>query len=447
MSAFASVISPYSYSAAIELGNHRWSKRILPVGDLEYQGRQLHFTPAYIRGLAQAFHNRAYDQVSFQLADAQNSHTNDPERHRGTIVDMKAQPDGLWITLEPTERGEEILRQNPLLGVSARIVEQFQRGDGAFFPAAIQHVLGTLDPRIPGLGAWEPVSLSNGGDSSITIDLSNLSFAGEPAYAPATFDGLTDAELGDLLDAMDEVGVFDGYDGTEVQMHDDAGYTAAAGQFDQAFAARAAADAAREQMRAELDMLDTVRPAVRSEDKMARALQRATHGLYDTSGTALGFAAEQRAIELTVATGAGICGNPDEWGRCASRWHSTDCLHQVGVDWTALGQHREQYATSLANFADGIELAAPTTYGDPDDDEPAHQIPAGTLEFASALADSWGLHGDHWTGPPASDPLRAPAMPVTAYEAMAAEVSYDNPASQPYAGYPGIAEIRQRMGI
>ena len=42
---------------------------MLPVGDVQYQGRTLHFTPAYIRGLADAFRERAYDQVSFQLAD------------------------------------------------------------------------------------------------------------------------------------------------------------------------------------------------------------------------------------------------------------------------------------------------------------------------------------------------------------------------------------------
>ena len=72
-----------------------------------------------------------------------------------------------------------MLRENPFLGVSARIVEQYQRTDGTYYPAAVQHVLGTLDPRIPGLGAWKPVDMANGG-SAITIDLSNYRFAGEP---------------------------------------------------------------------------------------------------------------------------------------------------------------------------------------------------------------------------------------------------------------------------
>ena len=33
--------------------------------------------------------------------------------------------------------------------MSARIVEDYARSDGKFFTAAVQHVLGTLDPRIP----------------------------------------------------------------------------------------------------------------------------------------------------------------------------------------------------------------------------------------------------------------------------------------------------------
>ncbi len=102
--------------------------------DIEYQGRQLHFTRPYLEGLASAFRSRAYDQVSFQLADSQNTHTNDPERHRGTIVDMQVADDGLYITLDPTERGERVLTENPYLGVSVRIVESYSRSDGTYFP-------------------------------------------------------------------------------------------------------------------------------------------------------------------------------------------------------------------------------------------------------------------------------------------------------------------------
>jgi hypothetical protein len=51
-------------------------------------------------------------------------------------------------------------------------------------------VLGTLDPRIPALGAWQPVEMSNGygGDAQPgrVIDLSVSHFAGEDAAQAGT---------------------------------------------------------------------------------------------------------------------------------------------------------------------------------------------------------------------------------------------------------------------
>lgn len=171
----SAVLTPFYRSRAVELGNRMWRKKVLPVGDVEYKGRTLHFTLDYLKGLARSFTARAYDQVAFQLADAQNTHTNDPERFRGDFVAMDAEPDGLWVTLKPTEAGDKVLQENPELGVSARIVEDYARSDGKHFPAAIQHVLGTLDPRIPGLGAWQAIEAASPVPDSV-LDLTNESF-------------------------------------------------------------------------------------------------------------------------------------------------------------------------------------------------------------------------------------------------------------------------------
>ena len=125
------------------------------VGDVQYGDRTLHFTRDYLSGLVDAFRDRAYDAVSFQLAPGDNKHTNDPERHQGQITDLELADDWLWMYLQPTEAGERVLSENPYLGVSARIVENYARSDGKFYPAAIQHVLGTLDPACQ---AWGPGS-------------------------------------------------------------------------------------------------------------------------------------------------------------------------------------------------------------------------------------------------------------------------------------------------
>ena len=199
----ALVLTPLLYGApAIELANRQWRKRILPIGSVEYKGRQLHFTEDYLRKLCEAFDNRAYDQVSFQLADSQNTHTNDPERHRGYITGLQLAEDGLYATAQVTEAGERILSENPQLGVSARIVENYQRSDGQFYPAAIQHVLGTLDPRIPQLGAWAPVDMANGG-GQLVVDLSGSTWAGEPG---PSWD-LAMAAVGARLSSADPAGV------------------------------------------------------------------------------------------------------------------------------------------------------------------------------------------------------------------------------------------------
>ena len=180
----SATLTPFYGSEAVDLGNRVWRRQILPVGDVNYKGRVLKFTKDYLGKLAQAFRDRAYAQVPFQLADAENRHTNDPERTRGEITGMEVRDDGLWVTAELSERGDAVLRENPKLGVSARIVEAYDRADGKFFPAAVQHVLGTLDPRISWMGgAWEAIEAATPVPDTV-LDLSAESFTSLAAPVP-----------------------------------------------------------------------------------------------------------------------------------------------------------------------------------------------------------------------------------------------------------------------
>ena len=448
----ASVITPFDRTPPIELGN-AWRKRILPIGEIEYQGRRLQFSRSYLAGLVSAWRDRAYDAVPLQLADAHNAHTNDPERTRGWITDMTLGDDGLYITAEVSPRGQAVLSENPYLGVSARIVEQYQRSDGKFYPAAIQHVLATLDPRIPALGTWTPIEMSNGGDSAVTIDLSSYSFAGEPA---STVYSLSPAELDDLMQVLGEV---------ETEVYPDPGgdlsdaeleammqaaeagadYSAAAEQFDAAFTARAAADAACEEARFQFEQMDLIRPAKRAEDKIQRIMARASHGLYD--GQMADFTAEQSATEITLANGGyGNCGPADEFGRCSSRFHEAGCSHGVGVDWLASSPPRSTGEAALANLADELQLDLSTrsVWGDVDGDEPSYEVPQQTVELAHQLATDWGLLGDA-PGRPQGLTARA-GPPLSTYDALAQDMGYEL-APQPQPGYPGIKEIRAQLGI
>jgi hypothetical protein len=443
VTAFASVITPFSFGPAIQLASdpRRWRKRVLPVGDIEYQGRTLHFTKGYNDSLARAFADRAYDMVSFQLAPGDNSHTNDPERHRGVITAMTSEDDGLWITVEPTPRGQQVLAENPYLGVSARIVEQYQRADGRFYPAAVQHVLGTLDPRIPGLGAWSPVDMSGSG-GQVTIDLSASRWPGEPATELAG-DILTGRELAELEQAVAEADAE-----LEAMMQDYDGFT----EFDTAFNARQQAEADRQEAIAAAVVEDTLFPLRRQEDKLARAMARAADGVY--GGRQISFASESRAVELAMATGRGLCSVPDEFGRCSARYHDLQCAHGTGVDWLASGPHSQTYENSLANWAGSLNLAGTpmAVWDDPDDPlGPAGVIPQPTLELAHQLSHDLGLDIDApWIGSPGFDDVsslfRAPGSPVSTYDALAEGIGLGS-AQPDRPSYPGISELAERLGL
>lgn len=436
------VITPLLHgSRAVELANGTWRKKLLPIGSVEYQGRTLHFTKSYLAGLVAAWNDQAYDQIPLQFADESNRHTNDPERTRGWITDMELGDDGLYIQAELTDRGEQVLQDNPYLGVSARIVENYNRSDGKFYPAAVQHVLGTLDPRVPGLGSWERLDMSNGG-GGVIIDLSGYSWAGEPT-GPDT--SLTDAELAEFLEAIDEADA-------EMVLNSgyqyDQGAADALSDFDATFQHSYAAEAAREQARGYAEIEDLTRPVIRDEDIMARAMSRIESGIYDTSRVST-FANQDRAIDLTAQTGAGLCGDPDPFGRCSSRYHDLQCIHGISTDWQASEPPRSTYATALSNFASAHETGpSPAVYGDGED---SHPIPARTLELAHRLNESWGLHADtaHLSPPPDLGELTGLPYAGDPYAAMASELGRpDLAGEQPqYQDYPDVSAIRARLGV
>lgn len=146
-----------------------WRKQILPLGSINYEGRQIRFDAEYHKQLVRNFRAGAYPQVPFQLADKDNAHTNDPERTRGELVDLRAEPTGLYGYFQLSN--PELVLNNRKLGVSCRILENYAReSDGKYFGHSLQHVLGTLDPRVTGMKPWESVELASAAADQ-TVDL------------------------------------------------------------------------------------------------------------------------------------------------------------------------------------------------------------------------------------------------------------------------------------
>lgn len=152
-------------------GAGKWRKQILPFRTINYSGRQIKFDRKFMVDLVNSFKSGAYDLVPLQFADGNNSHTNDPDRTRGRLLDLELAKDGLYGLFELGEDGAKVIENNSELGVSARILQDYERPDGKKFPRAIQHVLATVDPKMTGMKPWQKVDLSNDTVTEV-IDLS-----------------------------------------------------------------------------------------------------------------------------------------------------------------------------------------------------------------------------------------------------------------------------------
>lgn len=196
------ILAPIDLATPERVGGRLWRKQVLRKDTIHYptadgSRRTIEFDDQYLADLAESFNAGAFDQVAFQLADAANTHTVDPERFRGEVKALAVTPEGLDALVEVTPEGQEILERNPRLGVSVRIKEQIERVDGRKFRRAVHHVLGTLDPRVTGLAPWQPAEgLALAEDDGPVLDLSTTTYAQE---APQMWTlTVTDEQLAEL---------------------------------------------------------------------------------------------------------------------------------------------------------------------------------------------------------------------------------------------------------
>ncbi len=165
---------PVENSESSRVGRKLWRKEILPINkSIKYQGQTLDFTEDFADELIKTFNDGAFESVPLVLADAENKHTEDPERNRGNVVGLEKTDSGVAALIETDGRGSEIMENNPKMGVSPRIFTNYVRGnDEKPFGTVLRHVALTLDPQVYGLKEWENVDLSADHDTTSLIDLS-----------------------------------------------------------------------------------------------------------------------------------------------------------------------------------------------------------------------------------------------------------------------------------
>lgn len=232
------VRTPIADGDVVELGNGIYRKQVLRPLEIDYRGRKIRFDRGYFDNVASSFRAQAFDTVPFVLAPENNSHTMAAERGAyGEVLGMESSDDGLFATLRLSEEAERIVQANPKFGVSVRVKEQYTRPDGQHYPAAMQHLLGTWDPKITGLSPWEPVDLSNEPGTEV-IDLSKPDDTEEQDMTAS----LAGPDLADLIargvisvndpDALDAAGVDWTADGDTAAADDTAEDADAAGAED-----------------------------------------------------------------------------------------------------------------------------------------------------------------------------------------------------------------------
>jgi hypothetical protein len=185
---------PFVKEEAARTGKRLFRKQLLPSGEVEHPTHgKLSFDLA---GLVARFKAGAMDQVPFLIAGDDRDHPKsggDPERFRGEIKGLELASDGLYGTIETTERGAELLAENPNLPVSVRV--KVPEGGRFAGKEVLAHVVGTMDPVATGMRPWEAVDASDG------VEVTDLSDGG--AYSPAiSTDADTTAKDG--LDFSDE---------------------------------------------------------------------------------------------------------------------------------------------------------------------------------------------------------------------------------------------------
>jgi hypothetical protein len=186
--------SPASKVVDKSTGRVLHKKQILPEGKYSYNGKELDLSADKLKTYVQSFKDKAFDEVPFQFGGSESEHNNDPLRRGGTLVHMEHIPGkGVngYFDFSADPQTAAYVEKYPRFGVSPRIELDIERLDGKKFAGAIQHVCGTLVPRVNGMAPWEKVELSASANTSDTevIDLSAETIDLE---APPVIDFLND---------------------------------------------------------------------------------------------------------------------------------------------------------------------------------------------------------------------------------------------------------------
>lgn len=204
---------PVRTELASRVGPRLWRKTILKTGHISKGGIELDVDRAYLEEIIKNFTAGAKDQVQFVLG-----HDENPEKFRGELRGLEIANENELVGLfETTTAGSQMIEDNPRLGASVAVLDNFERADGRKYGPTLLHVAATLDPEVAGLGNWARAELSA---KTQIIDLSaqdgkETESRGDPVAS------LTDEQVSKLLKLIEGDGKSPGADDKKTDVKDE----------------------------------------------------------------------------------------------------------------------------------------------------------------------------------------------------------------------------------
>lgn len=168
------VQAPLSHGEKTKVGRKLYRKQILPIGaQVKYGEDTLDFSEEFVDQLLKNHQEGVFDQVPLVLADDANRHTEDPEKFIGELKGIEKNGDSLDGLFEVTDRGAQILDDNPRLGTSPRLIYGYVRGadQKAYDGAVLRHVSATMNGYVPGQqDEWSTADLTEQPEGEV-VDL------------------------------------------------------------------------------------------------------------------------------------------------------------------------------------------------------------------------------------------------------------------------------------
>lgn len=140
-------------------------KEILRVGDLNYpgvKGGKVKIDRTFLSNVVDNFNNKVCDIVQFPLADANNSHTEDPLRNGGEVVKLQNEGDSLYAYIDV--RNQDVakgIEEKTIIGASAMLALDYtDTRTGKKAGPTLLHVAATNRPHVLELEDFEVIAAS-----------------------------------------------------------------------------------------------------------------------------------------------------------------------------------------------------------------------------------------------------------------------------------------------